>query len=225
MEHHTAVIIVSFGRTELMCTTLRSLLATKDDRISITVVDNGSLDETIGLLVQYRKHIDNLVLMSKNCGKPYAWNLGVSVAIERCKILNKPKPTHYLFCDNDLEFLPGWHKKMVDTYEDHKSLPLCGLSGMRWPTHQLDVRQGKTTQINIVRFPPGCCVMIADDIYQRTGAWDTARLIRTVDTRYFRNAQNKGYLNGSVYPDTVINHTGRMARSWHLQTGEPKLFP
>jgi len=224
----TAIVIVSFGRVALMRTTLQSLFANEYDlkNTTITIVDNGSQSEMISLLLQYRKRIDNLVLLNENRGKPYAWNLGIQVAQERCKALNKPMPDFVLFCDNDLNFKAGWHKKLHTAYIEHQNLPLCALSGLRWPSHPIkDLCQGPTTQINVVRYPPGCCVFMSLAIFKINGPWDTRRLIRTVDTSYFRNANNRGFKNASIHPESVIEHTGKTSRTWHIQTGKPKLLP
>ena len=221
----TSLIIVSFGRTELMKTTLSSLFNTIDkSKCSVTVVDNGSGQHTVDLLLNYRKRISNLVLLSENKGKPYAWNLGVTISKEKCKVLKTENPEYYLFCDNDLEFKPDWLSTLEKSYNEHKDLPLCGLSACIWPTHGLDLKQGKSMQINVTRFPMGCCIFMSAKSFESNGTWDTGRLIRTVDSSYFRNARNRGFFNASVHPNSVIEHTGLKQRSWHLQTGKPKLF-
>ncbi|MFA7286928.1 MAG: glycosyltransferase family A protein [Patescibacteria group bacterium] len=224
----TAVIIVSFGRAELLKHTLDSLLNSNYDpaQVSITVVDNGSQPEVVSLLTHYRPQIHNLVLLRNNRGKPYAWNLGARVAQEQCDAVQIPSIDYFLFCDSDLDFKLGWHETLTTAYKEHQNLPLCGLSGMRWPSHKLDALQtGPTTQINVVRFPPGCCILMSAEAYRRNGPWDTKRLIRTVDTCYFRNAFARGWKNASIHPNSVIDHTGRTSRTWHIQTGKPKLLP
>ncbi|KKL11113.1 hypothetical protein LCGC14_2549080, partial [marine sediment metagenome] len=90
--------------------------------------------------------------------------------------------------------------------------------------HGLDLKRGKSTEINLTRFPMGCCVFMSAEAFKLNGTWDTGRLIRTVDTSYFRNSRNRGFFNASVYPNSVIEHTGLNQRSWHIQTGKPKLF-
>jgi len=223
----TAIIIVCFGRVALMKQTLTTLLSSGIDRnkVSITVVDNNSQPEMSAMLLEFKEKIDNLVFLNKNHGKPYAWNLGAKIAQEKCIVSNIKIPSHFLFCDNDLDFKSGWHDTMLNAYEEHKNLPLCGLSGMRWPSHKLDgLQQGKNTQVNVVRFPTGCCILMSAKAFAANGSWDTKRLIRTVDTSYFRNAQNRGYKNASIHPKTVIDHTGRSSRTWHIQTGKPKLL-
>lgn len=224
----TAVVIVSFGRVALMKRTLDTLLASNYDpaQVTITVVDNGSQPAMIDLLINYRDRINNLVLLRNNRGKPYAWNLGATVANEQCKSTGLEPPKYFLFCDNDLDFKSGWYKTLEKAYEEHKDLPLCALSGLRWPAHPLDgLQRGECSEINVVRFPPGCCVFMSAVAFKANGAWDTRRLIGTVDTSYFRNAQTRGWKNASVHPTSVIEHTGRQHRTWHIQTRKPKLLP
>ena len=228
MSRRIALVIVSFGRSGLLATTLRTLSETIDrSLVGVTVVDNGSGQKTIDVLTEFRGGIDNLVLLNENRGKPYAWNLGARLAAERCVNLGIGRPDYFLFCDNDLRFLPGWTSKLLTTYKEHEHLderPLCGLSGLSWPKHQVTLKTGPTTSINVYRFPPGCCVFMSAVAFKANGDWDTKRLIRTVDTSYFRNAIRRGYRNASVHPDSVIEHTGRKQRSWDNRTSAPKLF-
>ena len=88
-----AVIMVTWGRSELLKTTLTSYFATTDlDRSTITVVDNGSQQATIDVLMEYRSRIDSLVLLNENRGKPNALNTGVAIAVQEAKKLNKSLP-------------------------------------------------------------------------------------------------------------------------------------
>ena len=224
----TAVVIVTFGRVAFTRSTIDTLLDSGYDKneVSITVVDNGSQPEMVAMLTTYRRLIDNLVLLNENRGKPYAWNLGARVAQERCNATDLKPPDYFLFCDNDIEFKPGWHEKMEKAYAEHQDLPLCCLSAYPWPSHaETGVQKGPTTEVNVVKFPPGWCIMISAEMFRVNGPWDTRRLIRTVDTCYYRNAQNRGYLNASIHPETLVTHMGRRHRSWHIQTGNPKLLP
>jgi GT2 family glycosyltransferase len=228
MSERIALVMASFGRSTLLTNTLKTLTKTTDrSLVDVTVVDNGSGRETVNVLMEYRDVIAGLVLLNKNMGKPYAWNLGARMATERCIKLDLKKPDYFLFCDNDLKFLSNWPHALLTTYREHEHLdekPLCGLSGLSWPKHQATVETGLTTAINVYRFPPGCCILMSAAAFKANGDWDTRRLIRTVDTSYFRNALRRGYRNASVHPDSVIEHTGRKQRSWDKRTGEPKLF-
>ncbi|GAF96525.1 unnamed protein product, partial [marine sediment metagenome] len=195
-------------------------------RVSVTVVDNGSPKETVQVITDHRHKIDNLVLLNKNMGKPYALNLGVSIVNETDVVMEHTSPKYYLFCDNDLSFKTGWIDVMLSTYEEHEEgMNLCALSGVRWPRHQLCLKQGATRQINEYRFPPGCCLLMSADSHDKVGKWDTKKLIMCVDTNYLRRATHLGYKHGSVHPDSVIDHTGKAARSWSIKNGVPILHP
>lgn len=225
---HTAVVISSFGRHVLMQQTLNTLFATIEDTnaIKVIVVDNGSPQSTLDVLAAYRDRLFALVLLNENKGKPYALNLGAHIATEDCYAQKSAPPDYFLFCDNDLKFHPHWHQKMLAAYKEHENLPLCALSGFKWHGHALTgLKTGPTTQVNVVPYPPGCCVMMSQRAFRANGLWDTRRLIRTVDTSYMRNAIRRGYLNASIHPETVIEHTGIKERCWDLATGAPKLLP
>lgn len=232
----TALVMVTFGRSKLLRLTLDTLFAYTDpEQVSITIVDNNSGSEVIKMLVEAKENIDRLVLLNNNWGKPYAWNvgawglgawdLGASMAQEECKTLGYAPPTHFVFCDSDLEFREDWHEKMLASYEEHrKTIKLCALSGYKWEPHPLDLQTGTTT-INKLRLCAGCCLMMSAEAYQDNGKWDTRRLIRTVDTSYLRNANCRGWVHAAVHPESVIAHTGAKQRSWQIGTGVPKLRP
>lgn len=224
-----AIVLVSFGRTELLQQTLDSLFKTREkSNYRLYIVDNCSGQRTQDVLLQNKSRIDHLMLLNINRGKPYAWNLGASMAKQSCKVLKKAEPEYFLFCDNDLLFHDNWQQQLLDTYEEHrKKFKLCALSAVVWPPHLENAKVSGTnpkTQMSLYRYPPGCCILMSKESYAEIGDWDTVRLIRTVDTSYFRKAFEKGFINGSVYPESLVEHTGQKLRSWHNRTGAPKLF-
>lgn len=223
-----AVIIVSFGRKALLQQTLETL---RDSGFSakhgtVTVVDNGSQADLRSMLCEWQPYITNLMFLSKNQGKPYAWNLGATITQEQCKTTGLTKPEFFLFCDSDLNFHKDWFETLTRAWNEHKHLPLGAISGFRWPAQPIDrLETGPTTQLNVVRFPTGCCVFMSVEAYQSNGSWDTQRLIRTVDTSYFRKVRERGFFCASIHPDSVIHHTGKEARTWRIDTGQPKYLP
>ena len=223
-----ALILVSFGRCELLKQTLSSLLATEEGhRASITVIDNGSQPHVVDALVSNKKNIDNLILLNDNRGKPYAWNLGVQIVNERCLALERFLPEYYLFCDSDLIFKEGWLDRLLETYDCHRDLPLGILSGFAHIKHQLNICSNPlypNNDINIAPFPAGCCMFMHRSVYEKVGKFDDSRLIRTVDTSYYRRAHTAGYVTACVHPDSVIEHTGWHERTWNILDGKPKLL-
>ena len=104
-----AIIIVSFGRSELLKQTLESLFKTREKtNYKLYVIDNCSGQQTQDVLIKYKTRIDHLVLLNINRGKPYAWNLGVALSKLRCKVMSSLEPEYYLFCDYDLLFHDKW---------------------------------------------------------------------------------------------------------------------
>jgi glycosyltransferase involved in cell wall biosynthesis len=224
-----AIIIVAFGRKELMQQTLDSLFATQiDEGDQVIVVDNGSQPELIQMLVSYRDKIDNLILLKQNMGKPYALNLGIHTAMEVCIVTGKKTPDYFLLCDSDLLFVDkDWRQKAVTTYQEHADLPLCALSLVVWSSHPTtDIRKGPTTAINLTpRWPAGASILVSKQALEKNGLWDTRRFIGTVDTSWFRTALQRGYKHGAVYPIGLVRHTGIQQRSWNLANHLPKLLP
>lgn len=225
-----AVIMVSWGRAKLLETTLSTYFQTVDDKqAALTVIDNGSEQTTLDVLMMYRQRINNLVLLNENLGKPAALNIGVGVGLQEVKKLDYQRPEYFLFCDSDLTFKAGWLPKMLTAYQEHRVLkdgrPLGGLSGYVHSPHQLTLHEGETTKINVLKFPAGCCLMMSREVVIRNGQWDTRRMIGTVDTSYLRNMFVRGYANAAVYPDSVIVHCGKKDRTWHLATRKPKYRP
>lgn len=226
----TAVIMVTWGRAELLKTTLTSYFATiNPDRATLIVIDNGSQQATIDVLNEYRSRIDSLVLLNRNMGKPHALNIGVDIALSDCKALDKHLPEYLLFCDSDIFFNKNWLPIMTTSYDEHRTLsndrPLGGLSGYVHNPHQLTLHVGKQTTVNEIKFCAGCCLMMSYAVFQKNGPWDTKRLIRTVDTRYLRNLVRRGYMNAAVHPSSVIRHIGNKERTWHIANGKPKYRP
>jgi GT2 family glycosyltransferase len=225
-----AVIMVSWGRAQLLDKTLATYFQTFDpERASLTIVDNGSQKQTLDILFKYRGRIQQLILLNENLGKPAALNIGVGASLQECRKLGYQRPDYFLFCDSDLEFKLGWLPKMVTTYQEHRVLkdgkPLGGLSGYVHAPHQLTLHDGATTKINLLKYPAGCCLMMSREVLLRNGQWDTRRMIGTVDTSYLRNMHVRGYVNAAVYPDSVIVHCGKRDRTWHLATRKPKYRP
>lgn len=220
------IIIITFGRQELTRKTLQSLFDCGiDNETTIIVVDNGSQPDLVQMLVGFKDQLDCLILLNRNYGKPYALNLAIKTALESCTVTNKSIPEYFLLCDNDLEFLPNWKTRLIETYTEHKDLPLCCLSACRWSSHPLDITKGKITEINKLRFCAGCCMLISRQALRANGLFDTRRMIGTVDTSYMRAAIGRGYVNAAVHPETLIRHTGIAFRCWDLNTRQPKLLP
>lgn len=223
----TAAVMVTFGRLSLLRETLATFSATADSRVSLTVVDNGSQPDVAGHLASLAVAggpVDRLVLLRRNMGKPYAWNLGASLAAEPCEVKQAEPPGLFLFCDSDLRFNPGWVDTLHETYEEHRDAPLGALSGFASHRHENTVTGG-ARKMKVLRYPAGCCMLMSAAVYADVGKFATDRLIRTVDTSYYRRLRKAGYVNGCVHPASAIGHTGRRERSWSILDAAPRYRP
>jgi len=228
-----AIIICSFGRSDLLSETLSSLEATTDRRhYSLFVVDNASGQLVQDVLEYHKKNIDFLAKLNVNAGKPYALNLGALIANNlmldsREKNIAR-KPSMYLFCDSDIEFTEGWYDKMMNTfityhnYDFGQGKKFGCLSGFLYrPTGNKMNLEGY--EVYIKPFPPGCCMLMPRFVYEDVGQFDQRRLIRTVDTSYYKVMRSKNYIVGAISP-SVILHRGKNRRSWELRSGKPILM-
>jgi glycosyltransferase involved in cell wall biosynthesis len=80
----------------------------------VVVVDNGSTDQTRGVVESYRSKLPNLVLMdaSEHPGAAYARNRGAHVAHGQ----------NIAFCDADDEVGDGWLAAVVSALEGHEAI-------------------------------------------------------------------------------------------------------
>src|SRR4030042_907266 len=100
-----AVVMVSWGRAALLDRTLMTYFQTFDPaRATLTVVDNGSQQQALDVLLKYRNRIQKLILLNENLGNPAALNIGVGASLQEVRKLGYQNPEYFLFCDSDLEF-------------------------------------------------------------------------------------------------------------------------
>lgn len=210
------IIMVSFGRHELLRRTLESFFKNTDtSKVGLTLIDNGSERKTLDVIKEYGKNINNLILYPENKGKPYAQNRGAEF------VRNARNTEFLMFCDSDIEFLPGWYNEMITTFiRFEEKLPLGGLSGFLHKANKEYELNYKEKRIYIHPTPPGCCMMMKSSTYWKVGQFKEDRLIRGVDTSYYLRMKQANFNNASM-GKTVISHTGFHKRTWNHRTGEP----
>lgn len=215
--------MVTYGRLSLLRGTIETFNATRDARVRLTVVDNGSLADVRRFLEESVKSPDSLILLDDNLGKPYAWNLVANMVMNRS--LQKAEPAFLLFLDSDLEFLPGWIDTFIEIWQDHAGSSLGCLSGFVSHPELHDIAEGPRRTYKRLRFPAGCCMLTTPAIYRDVGPFEEDRLIRAVDTNYYRRLKAKGYSVGCVHPKSCILHTGKNQRSWSILNSKPIYRP
>lgn len=231
MPGRIPIIIASFGRSDLLRQSLTSLFAAESgataDQCRVIVVDNGSGAETRAVLSEFQGCIDDTVLLKTNKGKPNAWNLGAAMCYQLCTALDEDLPDYFVFCDSDVEYLPGWFPKLLDTYQifeaDDPQFAILSAYQNAVGPHKIKIVNVGTKAIQIRRYPPGCCWMISRRNFEQIGVFDSNILIRGVDTEYTRKAWHAGFKNGVVIP-TLVKHMGVQQRTWDLVSGDPIYF-
>lgn len=224
MTPRIPIIIAVWGRKDLTYQTLKSLFecTQEEEGFRVIVIDNNSSQATKSVLLSFAPQIDELVFLKTNLGKPHAWNLGAAIAYQRSLFNEDQHPDKFVFCDNDLEFTPGWLTQMRNTYDAWEDFPLGVLSG--WLNevgrHKVDVQTKSGARLQLRAHPPGCCVMVSRKVVEAIGLFDSSVLIRGVDTAYNRRATAAGFKNGCVYPDSVVKHMGENSRTWNVKTGD-----
>jgi len=216
-------IVVTYGRLGLLRRTMETFIATRDSRAHLTVVDNGSLADVRSFLARAVEPPNSLILLGDNLGKPHAWNLAAHAVTHRP--LKRAEPKYLLFLDSDVEFKDSWLDTLVETWEDHAKSGLGCLSGFTSHKELETVVVGGRRSYKPLRFPAGCCMFTTPEIWRDVGPFDQGRLIRAVDTDYYRRLRKKGYIVGCVHPDSCIVHTGRKQRSWSILNSTPRYLP
>ena len=213
--------MVSYGRHWLLDHTLDTLFANTDpDKFRLILIDNGSKQPVRDVIAKYTDKIDDLILFNRNAGKPYAQNIGMSHVYNQCLILKDEIPNHFIVCDSDLEFKPGWLEKMTELYHEFEPQKLGCLSG--YNHNKIDSTRVVAGKIHWRPYCPGCCMMFSRQLWEKVGIFDTRMLIRTVDTGYLKRCRVAGYENANVL-DTVVDHTGKAYRTFET-SGNPIYF-
>ncbi|WP_016732733.1 glycosyltransferase family 2 protein [Saccharolobus islandicus] len=105
-----STVILNWNRSDLLRITVESYLKTIDVPYELTIVDNGSTDDSRKVLKElkdkYGDKINNIIFLDKNIGGE-AINLGLNNA--------KGKLLH--ISENDIEYLPSWSSKVVKLFQ------------------------------------------------------------------------------------------------------------
>lgn len=114
-----SVIIPCLNREAYIKTCLDSISAQTLKDIEIIVVDDGSTDNSVGVIQESQKQDDRIILIKQK-------RSGVSVV--RNQGLKKAKGKYIMWCDSDDFFDPSMCQKMVDTLEKEKvDIVACGM--------------------------------------------------------------------------------------------------
>ncbi|MDD5083719.1 MAG: polysaccharide deacetylase family protein [Candidatus Moranbacteria bacterium] len=114
-----AVIIPAFNEEKVIVRTVMSIFSSTYRHLRIIVVDDGSTDETFGLLQRAFRNRSHIELYTKtNGGKSSALNFGIALTDERDEIL--------VTLDADTIFQPDTIEKLIRRFQNQKIAAIAG---------------------------------------------------------------------------------------------------
>lgn len=113
MKSLVSVIIPVYNAEDFLEEAIRSVLGQNYGNIEIIAVNDGSTDNSLGILKQYER--DVIVIDQKNAGVASARNRGIAEA----------KGEYVAFLDNDDIFLPDKIRAQVAYLEEHADMQMC----------------------------------------------------------------------------------------------------
>lgn len=196
------VVIATWNRWDDLNECLESLLKSDYMALTIWVIDNGSIDETVPRLRQHFPTI-RLIQNTTNLGFGPANNQGIKAAL-------KAGADYVMLLNNDTtidsdtisglvhaaeERLPAVVAPPIYRYEEPEQL---WFGGMRFHWNIYFVKLGKQwgldyTQPLEVDFVTGCAMMIPREIWQQVGCFDEAFFMYYEDVDLCYRIQQKGY--------------------------------
>ena len=112
-----SVIVVTFNSAQCISRCIDSLLRTACDKFEIIILDNGSKDETLRVLLSYRSRT-TVIPLGENVGLAKARNIGSRIA----------KGRYLAFIDHDTVVDPLW---LAEGLEELKRRPNSGMLQFR----------------------------------------------------------------------------------------------
>lgn len=112
MKSSLSVIIVTYNGFKYVTACVKSILKLNNPRIEIIIVDNGSIDDTVGKLKNLYRNRIKVISLKHNYGPAYARNVGAKAA--RGEILG--------FLDNDTKVHPNWAKTAIQYFRNNSQV-------------------------------------------------------------------------------------------------------
>jgi len=185
-----SVIIACLNEEKNISTQLQALAEQEwSEPWELLVCDNGSTDNTTGVVETFRQKIPNLRIVdaSQKRGQPYALNCGVAHA----------RSDNVAFCDSDDAVGSGWVPAMGEALKEHEFVG-GRFDLKRFNQHGILMSHAQEDGLNKLRYPPylehtGSGNMgVRKSLHQEVGGFDES-MPYLFDTDFCFKVQLKGH--------------------------------
>lgn len=158
------IAVATYDRLEATKQCLESIHEKTDCEYKLTVVDNGSQQDTVDYLMEMYSNqlIDDLYLFGKNMGVACAYNLALSFSSE----------DFIVRLDNDIIIInPDWANVMIDFLSTYKEIATIGFHV--WKNCPNESVAGLSDHVAFIArsYTTGACCMFRRDVHERLGYW------------------------------------------------------
>jgi glycosyltransferase involved in cell wall biosynthesis len=172
------VIIPTYNRAKMITKTLDSIIAQTYQNFEVIVVDDGSTDDTIQILNEYKQSITRndivfKILQQENAGAPAARNHG----------LKNASGEYLVFFDSDDRMLPERIEKQVQKMiEEQSDCCACGyIKDSKQQDYNPHIIHGKSVLYSFLKnkiFGSTQCWMLKNSLVLKVGGYDEALVCR-----------------------------------------------
>ncbi len=227
------VIVLNYNGERYLGNCLASLQAQSYNDFRLTVVDNHSTDNSVGLVGAAFPKVEVMTL-PRNLGFCGGNNAGIRSALQN-------GAQYVLILNNDTEVPPDFLERLLEGVEDRSDWGLCGCKivdacGGLWfgGGHLLKhfgttrvIRNSRFDTVTEVTFLTGCMLLVRREVFERVGLFDERYFMYFEDAELCYRARQAGF---KLYynPQVQIKHWGgsrpRSARAVYFTLRNRRLF-
>ena len=233
-----AIVIVTYNSASVICGLLHSIPSALDGlSAKITVVDNGSTDETISRIADCNGDVDVDVIRSINRGYSAGINLGVdrmsefdSILILNPDVVLGPRSVSLMLSSLQAETQTGIVVPMIIDSDGNLAMSLrreprltraIGLEFTNIPLFSEMVRNPREyLNEHDVDWATGAVMLVSRECFERLGGWDESYFLYSEETDFCLRARDAGWK--TVYQPLasamhIAGGSGRSERTQAMQ--------
>lgn len=205
------IVIVNYNGAKFQNECIQSLLSIKYDDYKIIIVDNGSVDDSMAMLDDFKTDKIIKIFNEKNLGVAAGNNIGIKKSIEigcdytlllnNDTVVSEDFLTNLILCDENVSC------PRINFYSNQK---INWFSGGKINTYKGTVkhffyRKERVRNIKYVEYAPTCCLLIKNSVFQKYGFFDEEYFLYYDDVDFCYKLKKNGVRIRMVY-DSLIYH-------------------